>query len=141
MGPTVAAVLALLATATVPPAPEPYLTPAFGLGVRAAATGLDEALAGPGGRVYRAQPEILFGFRAGEQVDVVAGGAVGPAYLVRVRGPRSDTRSVDLTASGALGLRFPAGGTTVLATARAEAITGGVVAVTFDLRMSFGGGS
>jgi hypothetical protein len=132
MVPAVAAVLALLAP---PPVPA-YVgaEPAIELGLRTTA-GLDQALAGEGARLYRAQPELVLGVRSAPHLDILAGGGVGPVYVVRPAGG-----VVDLTVSATLGLHFQMmEGANVLALARAEALAGGGVALTLHVRLSFDG--
>lgn len=110
------------------------LAPPMGLSFRVV-TAADERLAGPSTSVYRAQPEILMGFRPAPHLDVFVGGGVGPAYVVRPAG-RGD--GVRVTASGEVGLRFPVDGTTVRAMARIEGLGGGGVAITLDVQMREG---
>ena len=121
----IAAVLGLLA-----PQAHAGPVPAVELGLRTTA-GADEALAGGGARLYRAQPEVLVGAHPAAHLDLIAGGGLGPAYVVRPPGG-----AVDLTVSGTLGLRFPVEGANVLVTARAEALTRGGAAVTLHLGLS-----
>lgn len=127
----VPAVLALLELVRWPARAE--LGPPIGLSFRAV-TGLDERLGGPGTSVYRAQPEILLGLRRTSDLDVFAGGGVGPAYVVR---PPGRGEGLGVTASGAVGLRFPVDGAKVLATARVDGLGGGGVTIMVDFQFSF----
>jgi hypothetical protein len=127
----VPAVLAVLELVRWPARAE--LDPPIGLSFRAA-TGLDDRLGGPGTSVYRAQPEILLGLHRTPDLDVFAGGGVGPAYVVR---PPGRGEGFSVTASGTVGLRFPVDGARVLAIARVDGLGGGGVTITVDLQLTF----
>jgi hypothetical protein len=130
MVPSVATVLTMLGMVS-PPQPA-GLTQGLEVGMRTAA-GLDDALVGPRARVYRAQPELMLRIRPGGGVVMLAGGGVGPALVVR--GPAGH---VDLSLSGAVGLRFPIAGTSVLAVTRAESVRSGATTVSLDIQLGFG---
>ncbi len=107
--------------------------PTIKLGLRTGGV-LDQVLTGANARLYRAQPEVLLGFRPADHATLLIGGGAGPAYFV---GPSAG--AVDLTLSGALGLHVSVGGADLLAIVRAEAAMRGAAAVTFDVRVTFGG--
>jgi hypothetical protein len=109
--------------------------PSVTLNLRAAA-GHDEALLGPLSTFYRAQPELLFGLRPAAHLALFAGGGLGAAYLVPDAREHGMTEGPAFTLSGALGARFPWEGVPVTATARAEAVGGRGMAVTFDLALA-----
>jgi hypothetical protein len=106
--------------------------PSITLELRMAA-GHDEALLGPLPTFYRTQPELLFGLHPFARLLLFAGGGVGAAYVVPGGKVQGVTEGPAYTVSGALGARFPWQRVPVTATARAEAVGGCGMAVTFDL--------
>jgi hypothetical protein len=132
--PSLAAVLALLEMLQLPAGPEPG--PGVRVGMRAAA-GPDSGLRGPATRVYRAQPEVMLCARQSDRVDLFAAGSAGPALVVR--GPSNG--AVDVSLSGALGVRVRLPEATVVTMLRAETVASGGPTVTLALQLSFDGGS
>jgi hypothetical protein len=130
MHPSLAAVLAVLGMLTPPPPTEPIRMVEVSMRTT---TGLDLSLVGPQARLYRAQPEIMLRIRPSGGLAVLAGGGLGPALVVR--GPLG---RVDLSVSGAVGVRFPVGGTTVSALTRAESVVGGATTLSLAVQLSFG---
>ncbi len=107
--------------------------PALWLCMRTTA-GPEGALAGRGGRVFRAQPEIVLAVRPVGPLELFVGAGVGPAYLVRSPGG-----GLQPSASGVIGLRVPVQGALLLTfLTRAEVVAGGGAAITLDLRVGFG---
>jgi hypothetical protein len=121
-------VLGVLEAVSPPDAGRPPLL--FSLRTEA---GLGGALAGRGGTLYRGQPEVVVGFHV-DRVDVLGGGGLGPAYLVRAKGGPSGFAT---SASAALGVRLPVLGSSLGVLGRVEVVAGGGVAVTLDVGLSF----
>lgn len=104
--------------------------PTLKLGVRTGGP-VNQLIMAP--RFYRAQPEILFGFRPTEHATLLVGGGAGPAFSVG-----HSAAAVNLTMSGALGVRLSIGDAQLIAIMRAESALRGATAVTFDVRVTFG---
>ena len=129
----VSVVLAALELAALPTLDERHPAALWVCVCARAGSGLDGALAGKGGRLYRLQPELVIGLRPQDHVEVYAGGGVGPAYLVRSSGG-----GVAASVSGVVGLRLLGRGDRALSLlGRAEGVAGGGAALSLDLHLSF----